>query len=86
MFKSVKSLIFVCIFLLTVILPIPAGATSPEWSAPIQNDWPGSAERVRWLVQRLSPDPHVLYQFCRPGCFCHALPPTTSRPGIASTS
>lgn len=37
MFKSVKSLILVCIFLLTAILPIPAGAASPDRSTPVQN-------------------------------------------------
>ena len=37
MFKSVKSLIFVCVFLLTAISPIPAGAASSVGNTPLQN-------------------------------------------------
>ena len=37
MFKSVKSLIFVCVFLLTAILPIPASAASLDRSTPVQS-------------------------------------------------
>ena len=37
MFKSIKSLIFVCVFILTAALPVPASAASSDRSTPIQS-------------------------------------------------
>ncbi len=40
MYKSVKSMIFVCVFILTAVLPIPASAATSPGAGPI--DHPGN--------------------------------------------